>query len=48
MNSLCLCVEKEADNGEKCFARFGAGMWKIDLHKLSCIYMDLQESGYQF
>ena len=24
--------------GEKCFARFWAGMWKIDLHNLPCIY----------
>ena len=46
------CSERTASEramyGEKCFARFRAGMWKIDLHKLSCIYMDLQESGYQF
>ena len=46
------CSERTASEramyGEKCFARFRVGMWKIDLHKLSCIYMDLQESGYQY
>ena len=45
------CSERTASEramyGEKCFARLPAERWKIDSHRLSCIYMDLQESVYQ-
>ena len=40
-------IRYRAMYGEKCFARLPAERWKIDSHRLSCIYMDLQESVYQ-